>query len=101
MREEGASAPSSRRVDHDTRSQSCVLTLEQRLGHIDAEQGPRDDGAPEARRHRGQIWLKLARLWNQLLDHENAARALEEAGKLAPDSEVSEEAERLRAAWRR
>ncbi len=69
--------------------------------YIDAEQGPPDDSAPEVRLHRGQIWLKLARLWNQLLDHENAARALDEAGKSAPDSEVSEEAERLRASWRR
>jgi tetratricopeptide (TPR) repeat protein len=69
--------------------------------YLDAEEGPPDDGAPEVRVQRGHIALKLARVWHELLEHGNAAQALEQARTLAPDTEVSEEAERLQEAWRR
>jgi tetratricopeptide (TPR) repeat protein len=69
--------------------------------YLDAEEGPPDEGAPEVRLARGRVWLKLARVQHDLLQHEDAARALAEAAKVAPDTEVAEEAERLREAWRR
>lgn len=69
--------------------------------YLDADGGPPDEAAPEVRSARGQLWLKLAKVHRDLVDMESAGRALDEAARTAPDTEVAEEAERLRAAWRR
>jgi len=69
--------------------------------YLDGDGGPPDESAPEVQLERGKLWLKLARVHRELLDLENAMRALDEASRSAPDSDVSDEAERLREAWRR
>lgn len=68
--------------------------------YLDADDGPPDDAAPDVRLARGRVWLKIARLQRDLMDFESASRALDEATRMAPESEVSDEAERLRSAWR-
>ncbi|MEZ5965322.1 MAG: hypothetical protein R3F56_15925 [Planctomycetota bacterium] len=69
--------------------------------YLDVEAGPPDEAAPEVGLARAAIWVKLAVVYRDLLDLENAGRALDEACKLAPGTEVEDQAERLRAAWRK
>ncbi len=68
---------------------------------LDKDGGAPGDDAPEVREARARIWLKLAHLHRQQVDFENAFRALDECEKLAPDSDVAADAQRLRGEWKR
>jgi tetratricopeptide (TPR) repeat protein len=69
--------------------------------YLDSDGGAPDEAEPGMRLARGKLWIKLARVHRQLLDFDSAMRALDEAERVAPGTQASDDAERLREQWRR